>query len=94
MAFAFNTPGSNNNAQAAGQTNEQWKAEAFINLWVRRADGSRAKLGAIPLKGTRNFDKALIERLQQEGAVEALIAALEVDFQMANKEPSQVNVGF
>ena len=93
MAFAFNTPGSNNNASSTGQ-NEQWKAEAFINLWVRRADGSRAKLGAIPLKGSRNFDKALIERLQQEGAVEALIAALEVDFQMANKEPSQVNVGF
>lgn len=71
-----------------------WKASAFLNVWVKRADGSRAKIGAIPLKDARNFDKALIERLQKEDGIEALYKALELDFQMADKPASEVNVGF
>lgn len=85
----------NFNAPAATNTNdESWKAKAFLNIWVKRADGSRAKIGAIALKDQRAFDKALIERLQQEDGVLALMAAMEIDFQMADKPTSQVNVGF
>ena len=87
----------NFNAPAATTTNAQddsWKAKAFLNIWVRRADGSRAKIGAIALKEQRSFDKALIERLQQEDGVEALTNALELDFQMADKPASAVNIGF
>lgn len=92
MALVFNSP-SNNNAAGQTQGQERWKAKAFLNFWVRRADGSRAKIGAVPLKDSRNFDSALIERLQQEGGVEALMKHLEVDFQMAeNQQPA--NVGF
>lgn len=87
--FNFNAP-TNNNAQS----DTSWKAQAFLNIWVRRADGSRTKLGFIALKEQKSYDKALIERLQQEGGVDALMGAMEIDFQMADKPASQVNVGF
>lgn len=90
MGFQFNVPSSNNNAQ----TNDAWKAQAFLNLWIKRADGSRAKVGAIPLKESRAFEKALINRLQQDGALEAFTGALEIDFQMADKPASEINLGF
>lgn len=90
MAFSFNTPSSSTSTQQSAD----WKATAFLNIWIRRADGSRAKVGAIPLKDSRNFDKALIQRLQQEDGVDALTKALELDFQMADKPASEVNVGF
>ena len=89
MAFHFNTPSSNN----AGN-NEQWKAKAFLNIWVRRADGSRAKIGAIALRDQKVFEKALIDRLSQEDGVEALKANMEVDFQLVDKASTEVNVGF
>ena len=87
--FNFNAPAATINTQ-----DESWKAKAFLNIWVKRADGSRAKIGAIALKESRAFEKALIERLQQEDGLEALTNALELDFQMADKPSTQVNVGF
>lgn len=90
MGFSFNVPSSNNAATA----DEKWKAQAFLNLWVKRADGSRAKVGAIPLREAKAFEKALIARLKQDGAMEAFANALEIDFQMADKPTSEVNVGF
>ena len=89
MAFQFNQPSAQNNA-----SDEKWKAQAFLNLWVKRADGSRAKVGAIPLREAKAFEKALIARLKQEGAMEAFTSALEIDFQMADKPTGEVNVGF
>ena len=89
MAFQFNVPSSNN-----ASSDEKWKAQAFLNLWVKRADGSRAKVGAIPLREAKAFEKALIARLKQEGAMEAFAAVLEIDFQLADKPTSEVNVGF
>lgn len=79
-------------SQSAAQ-NEKWKAQAFLNFWLRRPDGSRVKMGAIPLHNDKEVGKALIARLQQEGAVEAMVKALEVDFQMAQRnEP--IDLGF
>lgn len=90
MAFQFNAPASNNNAAQ----NENWKATGFLNIWVRRTDGSRYKIGAVALREQRVQEKALIDRLSKEDGVEALMAAMEVDFQLVNKDPAQVNVGF
>lgn len=89
MAFSFN-----NNSQSQQQQDPNWKAAAFLNIWIKKSDGSRAKIGAIPLKDSRNFDKALIARLQEDGAVDALAQALELDFQMADQPNRQVDVGF
>ena len=93
MAFNFSSPKTPSAAPATAG-NDSWKATAFLNLWVKRADGSRAKIGAIPLKDSKNFDRALIARLQQEGAIEALMQHLELDFQMAASEGTEANVGF
>lgn len=90
MAFSFNKPASDTSTS----NDQSWKATAFLNIWVKRADGTRVKIGAIPLKDQRNFDKALIARLQQEDGVQALLSAMELDFQMADKPASEVNVGF
>lgn len=93
MSIVFkNTNGSTNNA-AEGQNGERWKATAFLNLWARRKDGSRFKIGAIALKDSKRTDAGLIERLKQEGGVEALLAAMEVDFQLADQQ-GPVDVGF
>lgn len=80
----------NNGSLATGNIgeqaqNESWKAQGFINIYVKVGDGKR-KVGSIPLKESKAFERALLERLQQEGGVEALMANLEIDFQLAEKE--------
>ncbi len=73
------------------------KADAFINIWVKRADGTRAKLGAIPLKNSAAYQAGVIERLSKGGdeAIAALMGVLEVDFKLANSEPVAASaVGF
>lgn len=90
MAFAFENQSP---AAQAGSTNEKWKAQAFLNFWLKRPDGSRVKVGAIALHGDKEVGKALISRLQQDGAVEEMVKRMEVDFQMAQRnEP--VDLGF
>lgn len=85
-AAANATP--NNNSEA------KWKAAGFLNIWARRADGSRVKIGAIPLRQQKAIEAKLIERLQQQGGIEALAAAMELDFQLADKPMAEVNLGF
>ena len=73
------------------------RADAFINIWVKRADGTRAKLGALPLKTSTSYQAGVIERLKSGGdeAIEALMGVLEIDFKMANSEPVAASqVGF
>ena len=94
MSFRFNTAPASNNNNASSSDNAQWKAQAFLNLWIKRPDGSRAKIGAIALREQKNFEKALIARLQEEGALDALHQALEIDFQMADRPVTTADVGF
>lgn len=89
MAAVF---GNRQQAQSNNTTNENWKAQAFINLWVPTAGGKRHKLGSIALKDSKQFDAKLIARLQEEGGLEGLMNVLEVDFQMAEGNP--VELGF
>lgn len=80
----------NNGEQAQ---NESWKAQGFINIYVKVGDGKR-KVGSIPLKESKAFERALLERLQQEGGVEAFAANLEIDFQIADKETKAAELGW
>lgn len=86
MAF-ITTPAANQNTNG---NNDQWKAQAFINIWVAGTNGTRKKIGSIPLRENKAYEAALIKRLQEEGAVEAMTEALEIDFQMADKPVSDV----
>ena len=87
MAFQFN----NNNAQSS--SNEAWRADAFLNIWARRADGSKFKVGSISLKKSSAIQAKLIERLQEDDGLESLVNAMEMDFQLAVSE-KEVNLGF
>ena len=73
---------------------ESWRATAFLNISFEAEDGKKRKLGAIKLHDSKAFERAVIERLQQEGAVEELQGKIVIDFQMANKEVSADAVGF
>lgn len=90
MAFNFNAPAA---AAPAGQTNDSWKATAFLNFYAKKPDGSRVKIGAIPLKQSKRTEAALIQRLSQEDGVAALMAALEIDFQLVD-DGKPVELGF
>ena len=87
MAFAQNTvviPSAN-------------RADAFINVWVKRADGTRAKLGALPLKSSTAYQSGVISRLQSGGdeAIKSLLEKLEIDFKLSSSEPVDASaVGF
>lgn len=74
---------------------DSWKATAFINLYIKGADGRR-KLGAIALKDSKSFEKAVIERLTSGGpdAITALMKVLEIDFVRADAETPVSAVGF
>ncbi len=89
--MAFNRPLTRNTNEAS---NDNWKAQAFVNFYIPTPDGGRRKLGSIPLRETKAFEKAMIERLKQEGAVEALAQAIEIDFQLADKEVKVSDIGF
>lgn len=83
-----------NRAPAATATEANWKADAFLNIWVSRKDGSRMKVGAIPLKMARAAEAALIERLKEQGAVDAFKSAVEFDFQMAEASKPRADFAF
>lgn len=83
----------NNQSQESAQ-NEQWKAKAFLNLYVNVGEGNKRKLIGIPLKESKAFDRSLIERLQQEGGVDALKENITLTFEMAEKETSAKDLGW
>ena len=72
MAFSIGGNGGQN------ETNRP-RAAAFLNLWVRRKDGTRAKIGAIPLSA-EGFQGAVVKRLEQDDGLEALVNSMEIDY--------------
>jgi hypothetical protein len=62
-----------------GQTGSRPRAVAFLNLWVRRKDGTRAKIGAIPL-AAEGYQGTVAKRLEQDDGLEALVNNLEIDY--------------
>lgn len=85
---------SNTRNNASEQSNEDWKAQGFINVYVNVGNGNKRKLIGIPLKEQKAFERMLLERLQQEGGVEALQANLSITFELANKEVSSKDLGW
>lgn len=73
-------------SQAAQPAADSWKAQAFLNFYLPRANGEgRHKIGAIPLKEAKNYDAALIKRLSEDpDAVVKMLELLEIDFQLVN----------
>lgn len=85
---------SNTRNNTSEQSNDNWKATGFINVYVNVGNGNKRKLIGIPLKEQKAFERMLLERLQQEGGVEALQANLSITFELANKEVSSKDLGW
>ena len=54
--MAFSTSNTARNNQAS-DNNESWKAQGFLNLYLPGKDGSKRKLGAIPLKESKPAER-------------------------------------
>lgn len=84
MAFKSNAAKA---AVIVPATNNWEKAAAFINVTLNTPNGKK-KVGALPLRLSKLFEAALIERLSKDdAAIEAMIPHLEFDFQLVNSDP-------
>lgn len=77
--------------QGNTSNNQDWKADAFINLFLPRKDGSRMKLGFCALKTSSQDQKQLIDWIKEdpEGHLEILKQKLVIEF----KELAQTSAG-
>lgn len=69
----------------AGQTNDSWKAQGFLNLYLPSKNGEqRRKLGAIPLKDAKPAEKQLLDWLNEDPSrVSKLMEKLVIEYQSA-----------
>lgn len=92
--MAFNTTVANVQS-AASAAQDAWKAKAFINLYLPKADGSKAKVGkGIALTGNSAFEQMLLKRLAEEGAVESFAEKVMIEVHFVNNDTSNIDVGF
>ena len=91
--MGFRNQSTTRNANQSEQ-NDNWKAQAFINVYVATGEGNRRKLIGIPLKEQKAFERMLIERLQQEGGLEAFAENVSFTFELADKEVSSKDLGW
>lgn len=80
--------------QESAQDNEGWKAQAFINVYVATGESNRRKLVGIPLKESKAFERMLIERLKEEGGIEAFAENVTFTFELADKEVKASDLGW
>lgn len=80
-------------AAPAASSNDSWKADAFLNMYIDRPDGSSIKVGAVTFKTSKKTDAAMIQRLQDEDGIEAFKKAVRFDFRMVTDEPIS-DIGF
>jgi hypothetical protein len=69
---------------AATPSNENWKAQGFLNFYLPAKNGGRKKLGAIPLKESKGNEKALLAWLNEDPSRAAqILSKLEIEYQSA-----------
>lgn len=74
-------------APAGRGDNDNWKSDAFINLYLPTNGGSRRKVGSIALKNSKPFEKDLITKLSTDpDAVKRMLAACEIEFNLAEPD--------
>lgn len=81
--MAFN---SNAQTQSNAQSNDSWKAQGFLNLYLPSKDGKggRRKLGAIPLKEAKPAEKQLMAWLNEDHTrVAVIMSKLIIEYQSA-----------
>jgi hypothetical protein len=69
---------------AAAPSNDNWKAQGFLNFYLPAKNGGRKKLGAIPLKETKANEKTLLAWLNEDPSrVGQILSKLEIEYQSA-----------
>lgn len=82
MAFNNSAERSTEGSSINGNSKPNWKADAFLNLYINDRTGVRRKLGAVPLKLSDARQSKLIEWLNSdEKNVDLLREKLIIDFQ-------------
>jgi hypothetical protein len=92
--MAFKNSSNTGRTQQQQGDNENWKATAFLNVYVNTGNGNKRKVTGIPLKESRAFEAALIERLKEEGGLEAFAENVTFTFEMADKEVKSSDLGW
>jgi len=83
IIMAFTSSAAQSNSQ---QSNDNWKAQGFLNLYLPDRQGKRVKLGAIPLKQGRSNEKKLLEWLNEDPSrVTSLLSKLEIEYRSATQ---------
>jgi len=89
--MAFNTA---RNAQPQ-VANESWRSQGFINIYLPTPDGGRRKIGSISLKESKAYEAALLKRLSSDPlAIQKMQEVIMLDFQLADKEVKENELGF
>lgn len=75
-----------NNSRRTNDRDDSWKADAFLNLYLPKRDGSKAKLISVPLKLDRVNDAELIEFLSahEDNAQKLISKRVIADFRLAD----------
>lgn len=80
MAFTSTATVTNRSSDAS------WKAQGFLNLYLPSKDGTRRKLGAIPLKEAKPSEKVLLEWLTEDPTrVAVILSKLIIEFNPAEQ---------
>lgn len=81
--MAFNT----NTAPAATATNDNWKANGFINFYIPTKDGKQVKLGALSLRDSRKIEASVRAFLEEnEDNITKLMSKVIVNYQAAESK--------
>ena len=66
--------------------NENWKSDAFLNIYMPTRQGGRRKIGSVGLKLNKPMDKQLLDYLSDAGeeGLAALKERIVLDFQRAD----------
>lgn len=64
---------------------ESWRSDAFINIFVPKANGNRGKLGTLPLKLSTPAQSAVINHLREDSSrAKAMMAKFVIEFVPGN----------
>lgn len=82
--MAFQSSVAAQSTSSANTSNENWKAQGFLNFYLPAKNGQRRKLGAIPLKESKASEKQLLAWLNEDPSrVTQILAKLEIEYQSA-----------
>lgn len=85
MAFRSNTA---TRATRSNAQDDSWKADGFVNIYLTRKNGERAKLGVITLRDSKENEAQLREWLESDPAnIGKLAQKLVIDYRSAKAGP-------